>query len=56
MEVETLHSYRKFTDEEIKFCKNLYSVQDRKLHAIYSAYIRTADRDDFIHTIKRYYE
>jgi hypothetical protein len=55
VEVEALANFGKFDQSVVKFCKDLYQVKDRKLMGIYSAYLRTFDRDDFIHTINRFY-
>lgn len=40
---------------EAKFCLDLIKQKDRKLTSIYSAFLRTKDREDFLHTVKRYF-
>lgn len=56
MEIESLAKFGKFEPEAVEFCKQLCQQQDRKLLSIYSAYLRTLDREDFIHTVKRYFQ
>lgn len=55
MEVVSIGNFKKFTPETVEFCKQLWAAKDKKLTNIYSAYQRTRDRDDFIHSVNRYY-
>jgi hypothetical protein len=54
-EVESLLAQGKFTQVEAKFCLDLIKQKDRKLTSIYSAFLRTKDQEDFLHTVKRYF-
>lgn len=54
-EIEALASFGKFDQGCVKFCIEMYQKQDKKITSIYAAYLKTTDRDDFIHTINRFY-
>lgn len=55
MEIESIANFGKFSADIVKFCKEKFAAQDKKLISIYQAYMRTVDRDDFIHTVQRYF-
>ena len=55
LEVEAIARFGKFEPVIVQFVKEKIQENDAKLRSIYGVYQHNYDRDDFIHSINRYY-
>lgn len=56
LEIESINRVGKFSQPVTEFCKAKYAQNDKKLNGIYKAYLASLDRDDFIHSVNRYFK